>query len=219
MNKFFFTSLGFLFIPILVCFFLCPIFDSIAKAVGESYNPSSNDLWNCLQEFQESSNLYDMLSDNGWIENDVTFKEFDYILVMTDQICSMNQNVRLSLVLAMIAVESRFDSTTEYLGARGLMQLMRGTAESRMPAFLEDGHIITEDDMFDTRLNLATGIDYINYILEETKGNEAYALMWYNQGPKSGSRDYLDKGIISKYASSIISLANDIEPYLIAKEG
>lgn len=199
---------------VLIC--MIPIFIPLANAAEEILEPSSNDLWNCLSEFQESSDLYDMLSSEGWINDDyVTFLDFDYILVMADQICTMNPNVRLELVLAMIAVESRFDAYAEHAGARGLMQLMMATAKNRMKPFVEEGHEICEDDCFDVRLNLATGIDYINYILDETGGDEAYALMWYNQGPISASKDYFDRLYISEYATTIKALADKIKPYLI----
>lgn len=199
---------------LIICFF--PIFSQLAYASEEIREPSSSDLWNCLSEFQESSALYDMLSEEGWINDDyVTFLDFDYILVMADQICTMNPNVRLSLVLAMIAKESRFDTYCEYNGARGLMQLMMPTAREYMQPFVEEGHEVCEEDCFDVRLNLAAGIDYINYILGVTEGDEAYALMWYNQGPKSASRDYVDNGYTSDYALDIKTLANKIEPYLL----
>lgn len=195
--------------------FVIPIFSLIAFATEDISEPSSSDLWNCLSEFQESSDLYDMLSSEGWIDKDVTFPDFDYILVMANQICTMNPNVRLSLVLAMIAKESRFNANDEYKGAKGLMQLTDIIVDSRMPSFLEEDRLIVDKDIFDIRLNLATGIDYINYILEETDGDEVYALMWYNQGPTSASRDYLDELYISDYASDIVQLADRIEPYLI----
>lgn len=205
------------FILILVC--IGPIFSLIAHATDDISEPSSKDLWNCLSEFQESSNLYDMLSSEGWIDKDVTFPDFDYILVMANQICTMNSNARLSLVLAMIAKESRFDAYTEYRGARGLMQLTERTASDHMKPFLEEGRAFHVNDCFDVRLNLAAGIDYINYILEETDGDEVYALMWYNQGPTSASRDYIDELYISDYASDIVTLADKIEPYLLTGEG
>ncbi len=193
-----------------------PIFSLIARATDDIAEPSSNDLWNCLGEFKESTDLYDMLSEDGWINDEyVTFIDFDYILVMADQICTMNPNVRLSLVLAMIAKESRFDRYCEYQGARGLMQLIMPTAKDRMEPFVEEGHEVREEDCFDVRLNLAAGIDYINDILDETCKNEAYALMRYNQGPKSASRDYIDNDYVSGYAEDILNLADKIEPYLI----
>lgn len=199
----------------LLVIWMSPWFLTIAHATEEVTEPSSNDLWNCLSEFQESNDLYDMLVSEGWIDKGVTFSEFDYILVMADQICTMNPNVRLELVLAIIAVESRFDGECEYHNAKGLMQLTPVIVESRMPYFVEEGHLIVDADVFDIRLNLATGIDYINYILGETKGDEVYALMWYNQGPTSASRDYLDDLYISEYASDIVTLADRIKPYLI----
>lgn len=201
---------------VLLIFCMGPVFSVIAlatEAISDPLEPSSNDLWNCLSEFQQSSGLYNMLLSNGWIKKDVTFSDFDYILVLSDQICTMNPNVRLSLILAMIAVESRFDAEDEYYGACGLMQITHSIS-NRMEPFVEEGHVVCEDDMFDIRLNLAAGIDYINYILEETDGDEAYALMWYNQGPISASEDYLEKSMVSDYAASILSLTHEIEPYL-----
>lgn len=209
------------FLSALVLMIICmsPMFTLIGltlEDVPDPIEPSSNDLWNCLSEFQESSSLYDMLSENGWIDEEfVTFLDFDYILVMADQICTMNPNVRLSLVLATIAKESRFDAYCEHKGAKGLMQLTEIIIRSRMLPFIEQGHTISEDDIFDVRLNLATGVDYLNYILEETNGDEAYALMWYSQGPKSASKDYIDNFYTSDYALDIITLANQIESYLI----
>ncbi len=191
------------------------VLSTISYAWDDDYaEPSSNDLWNCLSEFQQSSDLYDMLSSKGWIDKDVTFPDFDYILVMADQICTMNPNVRLELVLAMIAKESRFNPRCEYNGARGLMQITMATAGDYMEPFVEEGHDNCEEDCFDIRLNLAACIDYVNSILGLTKGDEAYALMRYNQGPKSASRDYIDNGYTSEYALDVITLADTIKPYL-----
>ena len=196
---------------IMTMFITIPIFSTIGLAT-EELEGSGSELWNNLSEFRQSSNLYDMLVDEGWIHKDTTFKDFDYILVMVDQLCTMNQNVRPKLVLAMIAIESRFNPYDEYHGAMGLMQITKAH-KIRLENFVEADHIVTTDDFYDIRLNLATGIDYMEEILKEVDGNEEYALMYYNQGPISAARTY-SKGIVSNYAKSILNLADYIKPYL-----
>lgn len=199
---------------ILLLAFLSPVFSSIGIAI-EDVDPTaeSSMLWNNLSEFQQSSNLYDMLTEDGWIYKETTFKDFDYILVMVDQICTMYPNVRPELVLAMIAKESNFNPNDVYNGAIGLMQITRAHT-IRLEQFVEDDHIAMTDDFYDIRLNLITGIDYINELLEMTYGDEVYALMCYNQGPTSGTKSYVDHGVTSNYAEVILNLAKEIKPYL-----
>lgn len=199
---------------ILLLAFLFPVFSSIGLAVGDmDPTAESSMLWNNLSEFQRSSNLYDMLTEDGLIYKDTTFKDFDYILVMVDQLCTMYPNVRPELVLAMIARESNFNPSDEYKGAIGLMQITRAH-KIRLEQFVEDDHIVMTDDFYDIRLNLATGIDYINELLEMTDDDEAYALMCYNQGPTSGTKSYVEHGVTSNYAKVILNLAKEIKPYL-----
>lgn len=180
-------------------------FDFFASAsINETYN-DVYDLYNYLEEIHNSHSIYDYLKENGWIRDSVTFDEFDYILVLTQQLTS-NSNVRHSLLLAQIAVESRFYQYDLYDHAYGYMQLMPIYHSKRMEKFVEDGHLIDLDDFYDPRLNIATGIDYMEELLEESGGMEAVALTKYNQG-------YF-RGTTSSYAKKILDLSYEIESLL-----
>lgn len=213
--------IGFYLAFIIMLIIVSPIFSSIGKAIENldpfDYDLSSNDLWNNLSEFEHSKGLYDYLSTRGLIHYNVTFKDFDYILVMVDQICTMYPNVKPSLVMALIARESNFNQFDVCDGARGLTQLMV-SHKIRLEQFVESDHIVTADDFFDIRLNLATGIDYLSELILNTDGDEVYALMCYNQGPTSARKTYIDCGIVSDYASFIKTLSREIEPYFTTQE-
>lgn len=191
--------------------FFIPILMTVASAAEDSFTPSASDLDYGDVEMIDSLYIYNTLKEDGWIEPFVSFNDFDYILVLTRQLCDFTKNVESSLALAMIAVESRFNINAQRDSARGLMQLIPIYHQKRMEQFVEEGHIVDLDDFFDPRLNIMTGLDYIDEILEETRGNEEYSLMWYNQGPVSATRTYKDKGITSDYALTIVCLADKIE--------
>lgn len=202
--------------------FLClvmfvPLLSVVASAVDSEMDCSVTDLWYDDFEYVDSKYIYDELSRDGWIKSDLSFSDFDYILVLTRQLSKLTKNVDSCLALAMIAVESRFDIFAKSGSARGLMQLIPLYHSERMSQFVEDGHLVDLDDFFDPRLNIMTGLDYMDYILEETRGNEEYALMWYNQGAVSASRTYKDKGITSDYALEVVMLADKIEQMIFRK--
>lgn len=180
-------------------------FDFFASAM---YNPSYSDaydLYSYLEEIRHSTDLYDYLKENGWIREGVTFDEFDYILVLTQQL-THESPVRHSLLLAQIAVESRFYQYDVYDRAYGYMQLMPIYHSKRMEKFVEEGHMIDLDDFYDPRLNIATGIDYMEELLEESGGYETIALTKYNQGYYRGSTN--------GYAKKIFDLSYEIEEVL-----
>jgi len=80
-----------------------------------------------------------------------------------------------NLVLAVIRVESGFKPyAVSKAGARGLMQLMPGTAA-------EMG--LAPDTIFDPAHNIAAGTQYLAKMLGLFDGNVAYALAAYNAGP------------------------------------
>lgn len=185
---------------------IAPVFfDFFASAsYSEAYN-DVYDLYNYLEEFHNSQSLYDYLKENGWIRDGVSFDEFDYILVLTQQLTA-DSNVRHSLLLAQIAVESRFYQYDVYNHAYGYMQLMPIYHSKRMEKFVENGHLVDLDDFYDPRLNIATGIDYMEELLNESSGMEAVALTKYNQG-------YF-RETVNSYAREILELSYEIEKIL-----
>lgn len=180
-------------------------FDFFASAAYKETYEDAYDLYNYLEEFSNSHSLYDYLKENGWIREEVTFDEFDYILVLTQQLTA-DSNVRHSLLLAQIAVESRFYQYDVYDHAYGYMQLMPIYHSKRMEKFVEDGHLVDLDDFYDPRLNIATGIDYMEELLEESGGYETIALTKYNQG--------YYRGATNNYAKKIFDLSYEIESFL-----
>ncbi|HKQ59699.1 MAG TPA: lytic transglycosylase domain-containing protein [Candidatus Polarisedimenticolaceae bacterium] len=79
-----------------------------------------------------------------------------------------------SLVKAVALVESGFNPRAESpKGARGLMQLMPGTARR-----------LGVKDAFDPLENLAAGARYLRELLEQFDGDVSLALAAYNAGPE-----------------------------------
>lgn len=176
--------------------------------------PLSEDLWTSFDEGYDRFALYKEMMEDGWIKTDVTYEEFDYITVLAKQLQSFYPNVRYSVIVSMIAMESRFDQHATNGKAVGLMQLTPHIYKNRGVDFFEEVKEIEADDAYDIRFNLTVGIDYFSYILDEVDKDEAYALMWYNQGPISASDSYVNKGRVSTYAKTIIELADKLDDYL-----
>lgn len=175
-----------------------------AKAYQGPY-VDAYDLYSYLEEIDNSKDIYDYLVANGWIREGVTFDEFDYILVLTEQLTN-GTKLRHSLILAQIAVESRFYQYDKYDHAYGYMQLMPIYHSKRMEQFVEEGHLVDLDDFYNPRLNIATGIDYMEELMDESGGMEAVALTKYNQG-------YF-RGTTNSYAKEILDLSYEIEKFL-----
>jgi soluble lytic murein transglycosylase-like protein len=92
-------------------------------------------------------------------------------------------NVDPSLVLAFARAESRFQpNAVSYAGARGIMQIMPGTA-----AHME-GAAPTPDQMNDPSYNLGLGQRYLQELLDQVNGNLVQLAAAYNAGPGALTR-------------------------------
>lgn len=205
------------FILILLSIYIGIFFlQTFSKAYyDEAYKkPDAYDLWSVSKDESDSYFLYNDLYDRGMIVDDLSFGDFDYICVLTQQLCTMTKNVKPELALAMIAVESNFDANNRTGRAYGLMQLIPIYHSARLAQYVEEGHQIDLDDFYNPRLNIMTGLDYMDSILDETGGDVIYALMWYSQGPTSASSAYLDNLHISHYAKKVMNLSEEIKQYL-----
>jgi soluble lytic murein transglycosylase-like protein len=88
-----------------------------------------------------------------------------------------------SLVLAFVRIESKFQpSAVSHAGARGLMQIMPGTA-----AHLEGGAPSTSQ-LDDPSYNLGLGQKYLDELLDDLSGNLFEIAAAYNAGPGSLTR-------------------------------
>lgn len=192
------------------------IADYCAYAIYDRvYSVSSPyDLWNTLLNKKRTNEIIQYLHKEGWVKYGVDDDELDYILVLTKQIADMYDNVRPELIMAMIAVESHFDSSDgSTAGARGLMQIIPYYHKNRIMQFVDTDTKYSPDLFDNIRLNVTTGIDYISEILQQTNGDEAFALMWYNQGAESADRTH-KRGVVSSYAKAVLSTAEDISAIL-----
>jgi soluble lytic murein transglycosylase-like protein len=81
--------------------------------------------------------------------------------------------VDVDLVRAIIQVESGFDHRARsHRGAKGLMQLMPGTARD-----------MGARNLFDPKQNIFAGVRYLRFLLDAFQGNVTLAAAAYNAGP------------------------------------
>ena len=180
-------------------------------ALARSFESDIYDQWNTLSEFEDTYRLRNFLIEKDWIYDDISLKDIDYILVLTEQ-CSKEffPNVPTSLVLAIISVESGFNK--DLIGFNkdtGLMQIIEKWHKERIKKYMYDENV----DLCDPRLNIMVGMDYLEELLEKGKGDVEFAVMAYNMGAERAWESY-GKGRLSSYAKQVLYCMNEIEDIL-----
>ncbi len=84
-----------------------------------------------------------------------------------------------ALGLAVAEAESSFDpSALSRAGARGVMQIM--------PATCRGEYALHPDALWEPRLNVRMGLHFLGRLLQRYRGQEAFALSYYNGGSRVG---------------------------------
>lgn len=107
---------------------------------------------------------------------------------------------------ALIAVESTFQrEAVSYADARGYMQLMPQTV-AWMDHKLRNGHTTDVEHLFETPTNIARGVTYLNFLIEQM-GDIRLVCLAYNAGPGAVSRGFW----VERYWEKIYSNYREIE--------
>lgn len=138
---------------------------SLSSSSGDDDSSLSSLLW---QQLGGTS-----LSSYGDISGEITDTvptEYEGLI----QAAAAKYGVPVDLIKAVIDTESSFNpNVVSSAGAKGLMQLMDGTANGLGVA-----------DPFDPAQNIDGGVKYLSYQLKRYGGEEKMALAAYNAGPR-----------------------------------
>ena len=110
-----------------------------------------------------------------------------------------NSVVPPALALAVAKVESDFqDRVRSHKGARGVMQIMPATARGEFG--------VNADELWDPRLNVQLGIDYLERLHAQYGGRWELALSHYNGGTLKGGKgaDAKPHGYTRKYVADVM---------------
>lgn len=116
---------------------------------------------------------YTLVLKDRWVRVRLgaNFDQYDPVIRKTSE----RYGVDHALVKAVIKAESNFDSlAVSRAGAKGLMQLMPGTAKS-----------LGVNDSFHPADNIEGGVHHLRYLLELFDGNLQLALAAYNAGEEA----------------------------------
>ncbi len=116
---------------------------------------------------------YTLVLKNGWVRFRLgaSIDKYDQMIRKTSE----RYGVDHALVKAVIKAESNFDPlAVSRTGAKGLMQLMPGTAKA-----------LGVNDSFHPADNIEGGVRYLRYLLDLFNGNLQLALAAYNAGEEA----------------------------------
>jgi soluble lytic murein transglycosylase len=108
-----------------------------------------------------------------------------------------------ALIAAVIYQESKFRDRTSSAGAKGLMQLLPGTAE--FIAHKSGGTRFELQDLGTPQINIAYGSWYLRYLITRYDGNETLAVAAYNAG-----EDNVDHWVAKAGGPSSFDVSRDI---------
>lgn len=194
--------IGFLF---LVMVALMPM------AMAETLNPDIYDQWNSLDEFENTRDLRNFLIEKNWISDEVDIVDLDYILVLVQQ-CSKEffPAIPTALVLSIISIESGFrKDITGFSNDSGLMQIIPRFHKERIEKYLYDENV----DIYDPRVNIMVGMDYLDELLNWARGDLERTIMAYNMGHQEADR-FANVGRITVYAQEVTERMNEIQKFL-----
>ncbi len=130
------------------------------------YNPQ---LMSVLPAAQHSSLLTESAGFAGAVQAVNKGTAYDQLINEAAEV----YHIDAALIHAVIQIESNYNnSTVSHAGAKGLMQLMDGTAKG-----------LGVTDSFDARQNIFGGTKYLSMLLRKYNGEAALALAAYNGGP------------------------------------
>jgi soluble lytic murein transglycosylase len=110
------------------------------------------------------------------------YNQFNYPIITVPREINGRKMPESELILAIIRQESEFDTrANSYVGARGMMQLMKYTAkivakQAKLPYSISR---LTKDPEY----NIKLGSYYFNSLLQEYNGVYPFAIAAYNAGP------------------------------------
>lgn len=193
---------------ILILFWTIVILCTIASAF--SRRNDIYELWNTLDEFEEVSSLRKFLLDKNWVHDKVRLDDLDYILVLVRQCSDFFPDVPTPLVLSMISVESNFNKDlVGFNNDTGLMQIIPKFHRERIEKYIYNENV----DLFDPRLNVMVGMDYLDELLSWANGDLEMAIMAYNMGPDR-AKDSGNDGYATVYCRTVLKRMDAIQIFL-----